>query len=131
MSGLTVGIWKRSANKLVLEEHSYKSLAEAIERLAYLRVGYTWNIPNFSFLISGIDENGHEYDAFEWTPGCVVDCCCCVDEDENDGGAASERRMMAGMAHGNQGLADLAGLDISEEFDRPWDCAYDPAWDIG
>ena len=65
-------------------------------------------------------------------PCCVTcDACDAVDKEEDDGGAASERRMLAGMAHGNQGLADLAGLDISEEFDRPWDCAYDPAWTIG
>tara|TARA_R110000824_G_scaffold44697_1_gene129834 strand:+ start:103 stop:348 length:246 start_codon:yes stop_codon:yes gene_type:complete len=76
----------------------------------------------FAILFEGdAPENGHEYDAFEWTPGCVVDCCCCVDEDEDDGGAASERRMMAGMLHGNQGLADLAGLELDGPSDDGWD----------
>jgi hypothetical protein len=35
-----------------------------------------------------------------------------VDQDEDDGGAASEARWIAGSAFGNQGLADLGGLDV-------------------
>tara|TARA_R100000152_G_scaffold20522_1_gene14457 strand:- start:3213 stop:3434 length:222 start_codon:yes stop_codon:yes gene_type:complete len=59
-----------------------------------------------------IGEDGHEYENqrhYEVFPG---DCLCCCDEELDDGGAASERRMLAGMAHGNQGLADLEGLEL-------------------
>lgn len=35
-----------------------------------------------------------------------------VDQGEDDGGAASEAKWIAGSAFGNQGLADLGGLDV-------------------
>ena len=68
-------------------------------------------------LFNGTDEDGHLYDAMEWTPGCVVDCSCCCDEDDL---WRSEARQMAGMAHGSRGLADFDGL----ELDGP-DCCDD------
>lgn len=35
-----------------------------------------------------------------------------VDQEDDDGGAASEAKWIAGSAFGNQGLADLGGLDL-------------------
>jgi len=69
-------------------------------------------------LFNGTDENGHLYDAMEWTPGRVVECSCCLSDDDDLW--RSEARQMAGMAHGNRGLADFDGL----ELDGP-DCSDD------
>lgn len=69
-------------------------------------------------LFNGTDENGHLYDAMEWTPGRVVECSCCLSDDDDLW--RSEARQMAGMAHGNRGLADFDGLEV----DGP-DCSDD------
>ena len=69
-------------------------------------------------LFNGTDEDGHFYDAMEWTPGRVVECSCCLSDDDDLW--RSEARQMAGMAHGNRGLADFDGL----ELDGP-DCSDD------
>ena len=69
-------------------------------------------------LFNGTDEDGHLYDAMEWTPGRVVECSCCLSDDDDLW--RSEARQMAGMAHGNRGLADFGGLEV----DGP-DCSDD------
>ena len=67
-----------------------------------------------------IGEDGHEYEnknAYEVFPGA---CQCCCDETEDYDLWRSEARQMAGMAHGNRGLADFDGLEV----DGP-DCSDD------
>ena len=65
-----------------------------------------------------IGEDGHEYASkhdYEVFPGA---CQCC--DDDSDDLWRSEARQMAGMAHGNRGLADFDGLEV----DGP-DCSDD------
>jgi len=42
------------------------------------------------------------------------------EDEEEDSGDCGEGRMMAGMAHGNRGLADYDGLDL----DGPDECGH-------
>ena len=70
-----------------------------------------------------IGEDGHEYENQRHYEKDTGDCLCCCDEDDAVG--RSEARQMAGMAHGNRGLADFGGLeldgpDCSDDDDHLW-----------
>ncbi|MDB4278014.1 hypothetical protein N9917_00130 [Deltaproteobacteria bacterium] len=109
---LVLTVWDHAASANVRGFGPFASLQAACDALAGIEADLT---DDESILLTGTDETGYSFDAAE---PCSGDTAVSIRKDlaedaaEHQALCRSEARHMAGMAYGNQGLADYDGLEL-------------------
>jgi hypothetical protein len=113
---LVLTVWGNEASANLRGFGPFDSLQAACDALAGIEADLT---DDECILLSGTDETGYNFDASE---PCAGDSAASIrkeladDDAEYQSLCASEGRMMAGMAFGNQGLADYDCLELDERY---------------
>ena len=109
---LSLTVWSDTASANVREAGPFPTLQVAFDAVAALEDSCE---AGECVLLTGTDETGAGFDAYEPSRGeCASEYRVEAARDEADyrAMASSEARTMAGMAHGNRGLADYDGLEL-------------------
>lgn len=121
---LVLTVWDHEAGENVRGFGPFATLQAACDALSAIEDGCS---DDECVLLSGRDETGYDFDAYE---PCSGDSARSIRQEIEDDDAEyralcrSEGRWMAGSAFGNQGLADYDGLELDhDEYDR-----YDDEW---
>lgn len=106
---LSLTVWSDTVKANVREVGPFPTLQAAFDAVAALEDSCE---AGECVLLTGTDETNTEFDAYEPSRGeCASEyrAEAARDEAEYRAEEASEARRMAGMAHGNRGLADYGG----------------------
>ena len=109
MMPLFLTVWSDTVKANVREVGPFPSLQAAFDAVKTLEDSCE---AGECVLLTGTDETNTEFDAYEPAPAeCAAEyrAEAARDEAEYHAMASSEARRMAGMAHGNRGLADYGG----------------------
>jgi hypothetical protein len=115
-AALVLTVWDHEASANVRGFGPFASLQAACDALAGIETSLT---ADECILLTGTDETDYSFDAAE---PCAGDSAASIrkelaeDAAEHQSLCRSEARHMAGMAFGNQGLADYDGLELDDRY---------------